>query len=317
MLDDWQIGPRNRWAYQHVDEVVATVVVPRGREASPLEQGEPLELPEPPYADGVAVLRDGRLLGERYANGMTPDTRHLSQSLAKSVLGLLFARLGLDASVPVTDLVPEVARSGYREATLRHLLDMTAAIDFVEDYANFWRYDAACGWHSPRPGVPTSILEYVATEIGPAGRPHGEQFHYASPNTDLLGIAVARAGGAPLQALLSRHLWHGAEHDALLAVDPAGTPVISGGLCATLRDYVRLGVLARDTPLTVERPIDDPRAIAYGTQWWRLDAHTIAARGIHGQLIKVGINRITVILSSWPTATDPQLETALFGAGPM
>jgi CubicO group peptidase (beta-lactamase class C family) len=313
ILDDWQVGPRNRWAYQHVDEVVATVVVARGREATPLEPGEPIEVSAPPFMDGIAVLRGGRLVCERYANGMRPDTRHLSQSVAKSVLGLLFTTLGLDASTPVTELVPEVAASGYRGATLRHLLDMTAATDFVEDYLSFWRYDAACGWHSPAPGVPGSILEFLASEIGPAGRPHGERFHYCSPNTDLLGIAVARAGGAPLPELISRHLWQGAEHDALLAVDPAGTAVISGGFCATLRDYVRIGLLARDAAPRVERPIDDPRATAYGTHWWRLDPGTIAARGIHGQLITVGADAVSVVLSSWPAATDPRLEDAQFG----
>jgi CubicO group peptidase (beta-lactamase class C family) len=312
MLDDWQLGPRNRWAYRHVDEVLATVVVPRGAGGRPLMRGEPIQVSAPPFMDGLAVLRGGRLVCERYADGMEPATRHLSQSLAKSVLGLLFTTLGLDASIPVTELVPEVAASGYRGATLRHLLDMTAATDFVEDYLSFWRYDAACGWHSPGPGVPGSILEFLASEIGPADRPHGERFHYCSPNTDLLGIAVARAAGAPLAELISRHLWQGAEHDALLAVDPAGTAVISGGFCATLRDYVRVGLLARDAALEVEVPIEDPRAIAYGTHWWRLDARTIAARGIHGQLITVGADVVTVVLSSWPAATDPRLEAAQF-----
>jgi CubicO group peptidase (beta-lactamase class C family) len=119
-------------------------------------------------------------------------------------------------------------------------MDMTAATDFVEDYTNFWRYDIASGWHSQQPGVPGTLLEYLAT-IGSAARPHGAHFHYVSPNTDLLGIATARAAGAPLQDMLAREVWApiGAEADAELTVDLAGTPVISGGLCATLRDYVR------------------------------------------------------------------------------
>ena len=185
--------------------------------ASPLPAGAPIELPSPPYLDGMAVLRDGALVLERYENGMQPSTRHLSQSVAKSVLGLLVTVLGLELDTPVTELVPEVGESGYRGATLRHLMDMTAATDFVEDYTNFWRYDAAAGWHSPAPGVPGSVLEYLAT-IGPAERAHGAVFHYVSPNTDLLGIATARAAGAPLQELLARELWGpiGAEADAEL-----------------------------------------------------------------------------------------------------
>ena len=263
------------------------------------------------------MLRSGELVLERYENGMEPGTRHLSQSVAKSVLGLLVTVLGLELDTPVSELVPEVGESGYRGATLRHLMDMTAATDFIEDYTNFWRYDAASGWHSPRPGVPGSILEYLAT-IGPAVQPHGSFYRYVSPNTDLLGIAAARAAGAPLQELIARELWRplGAEADAELAVDPAGTPVISGGFCATLRDYVRLGafVLERSFSGLGARPIEDPRAVGYGAQWWRLPGDVLAARGIHGQLIAVdrGRRTVTVVLSSWPAATDPDAEAAQF-----
>ena len=316
LTDDWQIGPRNRWAYQHVGEVVPTVRVACGA-AAPLRAGAQIDVPSPPWLDGIAVLRDGALVLERYENAMEPSTRHISQSVAKSVLGLLVTVLEFELDTPVAELVPEVRESGYRGATLRHLMDMTAATDFVEDYTNFWRYDIASGWHSPQPGVPGSILEYLAT-IGPAERPHGALFHYVSPNTDLLGIATARAAGAPLPELIARELWGpiGAESDAELAVDPAGTPVISGGFCATLRDYVRLGafVLERSFSGLGSRPIDDPRAVGYGSQWWRLPGDVLAARGIHGQLVAVdrGASTVTVMLSSWPAATDQDAEAAQF-----
>ena len=334
-LSSWQIGPWNRWAYRHVGEVVPTVPVRRG--AGPVRElpaGPPAEAGELPWLDGVLVVRDGAVVVERYANGMGPATRHLSQSVGKSVLGLLAGVLGLDPRTPVTDLVPEVAGSGYAGATLRHLLDMTAAIDFVEDYAaGFWRYDVACGWHPPHPDVAAgSILEFLPG-IGPAAWGHGERFHYATPNTDLLGIAAERAGGAPLAELIATHLWGplGAEHDAELTVDPAGTGAIGGGFCATLRDYARLGALVLEdgggvvpAAWIAQLGAGDPRAFAaatnpeglagaagYRNQWWRRDGRLLA-RGIHGQLVAVdGDARVVVaILSSWPEATDPALEAA-------
>ena len=155
-LDAWQVGPGNRWAYQHVDEMVPTVVVSRG-------DGAVLDLPQRPldldvgdfletqYVDGLAVLHEGALVLEAYRNEMQPETLHLSQSVGKSVLGLLVGILRLDPASPVVEYVPEVAGSGYAGATVQHLLDMTAAIDFVEDYATFWRYDVACAWHPPHP----------------------------------------------------------------------------------------------------------------------------------------------------------------------
>src|SRR4051812_17773404 len=321
-LESWQVGPYNRWSYQHVREVVPTVVVPRGAEPVrelPERPADLGDLPDPPWLDGLAVLHRGALVHERYANGMTPETLHLSQSVAKSVLGLLTGVLAgrgaLDPEAPVAELVPEVAASGYAGATLRHLLDMTAATGFVEDYADFWRYDAACGWHPPHPDVPAaSILEFLAG-VGPGERPHGEAFAYSSPNTDPLGIAVERAGGAPLAELVATELWGplGAGADADLAVDPAGTAVISGGFCATARDYARLGALVCDGgDGTVPAGwLAGLGAGGYASQWWTWHGW-IAAQGIHGQLIAVDRDSgvVVAILSSWPDAEDDAAERA-------
>jgi hypothetical protein len=340
-LDAWQVGPWNRWAYLHVAEVVPTVPVPRG--GGPVWEladgaAELDDLVDPllatAYVDGLAVVHEGALVLERYSGAMRPDTLHLSQSVGKSVLGLLVGVLAdkgaLSTEEPVADRVPEVAAGGYADATVQHLLDMTAAIDFVEDYEVFERYDAACGW---RPlvayGDPRSILEFLPT-IGPAPWRHGERFHYATPNTDLLGIVAERAGGAPLAQLIADELWGpmGAERDAELTVDPAGTAAIGGGFCATLRDYTRLGALVSEggrgvVPAAwVERlGRGDPRAFAhntvpgsgagaegYGNQWWGRDGRS--ARGIHGQLIAAGAETVVTILSSWPHALDPALDAA-------
>ena len=338
-LDAWQVGPWNRWAYVHVDEVVDTVPVPRGDgPVAPLELAEAGldDLVEPllesAYADGVAVVHRGRLVDERYGGEMTERSLHLSQSVGKSVLGLLVGALGLDTGEPVTERVPEVAGSGYEGATVQHLLDMTAAIDFVEDYAAFVRYDFACGWHPEVPGAPRTILEFLPT-IGPADWRHGERFHYATPNTDLLGLVAERAGGAPLAELFARELWGpmGAEQDAALTVDAAGTAAIGGGFCATLRDYARLGALVADggrgivpaawierlgngdAAAWARRTVPDIGGDGYRNQWWHRDGRTMA-RGIHGQLIAVDGETVVTILSSWPAALEPELEAAQLAA---
>ncbi len=343
--ESWQVGPWNRWAYVHVAEVVETVPVPRGlgrvrhldRASAALDDlVDPLL--ESAYVDGLAIVHRGRLVLERYGGEMTETSLHLSQSVGKSVLGLLVGILVtrgvLDPDEPVTGRVPEVAGSGYSGATVQHLLDMTAAVDFVEDYAvDFWRYDVACGWHPPAAGAgEATILEFLPT-IGAAEWRHGERFHYATPNTDLLGIVAERAGGAPLSELIADELWAamGAEHDAELTVDPAGTAAIGGGFCASLRDYARLGTLVAEggrgvVPSTwIERlgrgdgrafarctvPEDRAGAEGYGNQWWQRDARTMA-RGIHGQLIAVdpASGTVLTIVSSWPDATDRTLEAA-------
>jgi CubicO group peptidase (beta-lactamase class C family) len=161
-----------------------------------------------------------------------------------------------------------------------------------------------------------TILEYLPA-IGPAGHAHGERFHYATPNTDLLGLCVERAADAPLADVIARELWGplGAERDAELTVDPAGTAAIGGGFCATLRDYARLARLVQEGGFlprawlaelghgAVPDAATASGASGYGSQWWLRDGHPMA-RGIHGQLITAGVT----VLSSWPAAVDPARE---------
>jgi CubicO group peptidase (beta-lactamase class C family) len=341
-LESWQVGPWNRWSYVHVGEVVPTVPVSRGTGPVPPLRTAPADLDDlvsgAAYVDGLAVIHDGAVVFERYGGEMGPESLHLSQSVGKSVLGLLVGVLAgdgrLDPASPVTEHVPEVRGSGYDGATVQHLLDMTAAVDFVEDYAvDFWRYDVACGWHPPVPGADAeTILDFLPT-IGPASWAHGGRLHYATPTTDLLGLVAERAGGAPLAELIGRELWApmGAERDAEITVDPAGTAGIGGGFCATLRDYARLGALVLDggrdiVPAAwIDRlghgdaaafarctvPENTAGAEGYRNQWWRRDGRAMA-RGIHGQLICVDREARTVVtvLSSWPDATDAALEAA-------
>jgi CubicO group peptidase (beta-lactamase class C family) len=283
---------------------------------------------ETAYADGVTVVHKGKLVAERYSGEMTETSLHLSQSVGKSILGLLVGILGIDTRQRVTEWVPEVADSGYADAAVHHLLDMTAAIDFVEDYEAFVRYDYACGWAPEVPDSPGTILEFLPT-IGPAAWQHGERFHYATPNTDLLGLVAERAGGSPLAELFARELWApmGAEQDAALTVDPAGTGAIGGGFCATLRDYARLGALVAgqgrdivpaayierlgngDATAWAERTVPNIGGDGYGNQWWNRDGFTMA-RGIHGQLIAVADETVVTVMSSWPAALDRAPDAA-------
>lgn len=321
--DAWQVGPWNRYAYTHVSEVVATVPVPAGVARELRSEPVEFELELDACTDGIAVVRDGALLFERYGGEMDETSLHLSQSVGKSVVGLTAGIVGVDPMASVADLVPEVEESGYAGATVRHLLDMTAAIDFVEDYEAFVAYDAACGWHPPIPGGPGSILEFLPT-IGPASWSHGERWHYATPNTDLLGLVVERAVGQPLAQVIAEALWApmGAERDAELTVDPAGTGAIGGGFCATLRDYARLGALVAEggrgivppgwiaalgaTPIVAPTTVE--HAEGYANQWW-LRAGRVTARGIHGQCIAVDPGgTVVAILSSWPDAVDERRD---------
>jgi hypothetical protein len=216
--------------------------------------------------DSLVILHRGRIIVERYADGMTAETPHILMSVSKSLLGLLTGILVsegiLDPDRQVTTVIPEVSETAYKGATLRHLLDMRTGVAFDEDYTAtsgpIVEYRKATNWHPPGPGDrPSDLRSFYQCLRASDGR-HGGRFHYVSPNTDLLGWVIERATGQRFADLMSRYIWKpmGAQHSAYItvdrlgaprcAVDRLGAPRCAGGICATARDLARLGQVVAD-----------------------------------------------------------------------
>jgi CubicO group peptidase (beta-lactamase class C family) len=272
-LANWQNAPHNRWAFQHLREVVPTARVGRGSTvaqpfpvASPLDEqqvvwrfdgssGTVAEVLADTFTDGFLVLHDGKLVTEHYPSGMSPDRTHVMMSVSKSVVGCVVGMLAgsgaLDVTAAVDYYIPELALAGYRGATIQDVLDMRSGISFSEEYlkpdAEVRLLEQVIGW-APREQLvlPTSMYEYLATLQ--ANRPHGTAFEYRSCETDILGWVCERASGIRMPELLSTLIWSriGAEQDMDAAVDPAGAVFHDGGLAATLRDLGRFGQMLLD-----------------------------------------------------------------------
>jgi CubicO group peptidase (beta-lactamase class C family) len=362
-LSNWQDPPFNRWAFQHIRELIPTARISRGdgraRGLPRAEQdisgityhsGDRMltvgEMLAETYTDGFLVLRRGKIVAEQYFNGMTPDTPHLLMSVSKSVVstvaGILRERGQLDVCATLEQIVPELAGTSFQGATVQHLLDMRAGTRFDETYDNpesdvrlyervyLWRPDG----HEPRPA---DALEYYAT-LHNDGE-HGGPFRYRSILTDVLGWVVERAGGARLHDLIARLVWQpmGAEFDAEITVDARGNSMADGGVCATLRDVGRFGLLfagggqhaagtrrAAVVPAGWIRDViagapDGPQAFVaagdapgypagahYRNCWWVREPGIpfFHASGINGQHIFVHVpSQVVVVkLSTWPTA---------------
>ena len=268
-LANWQDPPFNRWAFQHVRELIPTARITRGdgpvwrlpraerdlsgvRFASDGEELTIAELLAQTCTDGFLVLHQGRIVTERYFNAMTPDTPHLLMSVSKSVTsavaGVLAGRGQLDVSARLTAIVPELAGTSFEGATVQHLLDMRTGTAFNEDYddpaADVRTYERVYLWR-PAGGhpVPEDAIAYFAT-LRNDGQ-HGGPFRYRSILTDVLAWVIERAAGARLHELIAAELWQpmGAEFDAEITVDPHGNPMADGGICVTLRDAARFGEL--------------------------------------------------------------------------
>jgi CubicO group peptidase (beta-lactamase class C family) len=361
-LDNWQTADQVGWTFCHIAEIFPTALISRGSDAAvPLSRnimpvaeigcrdadGESTTVSaimKATETDGWLVAHDGQLLAEQYAGAMEPATLHLLMSVSKSIVGILVGALVGQGTISVDDeltrYVPELAESGYRHATVRHLLDMRSGIEFSEDYldpdSGVRQLEQAIGWAPRRsPDVPPTLRGFLLTLR--QAHEHGGPYEYRSCETDVLGWVCESAAGERFHKLVGELIWSqlGTDFDANVGVDAEGTGLFDGGVSAALCDLARFGaMIARDgTSLNNHQVVsaawiedsfvggpDSREAFAsspdgarmpggmYRNQFWFPwpDRQVLLCLGIHGQMIYVdrATGLVAVKLSSWPTPQD-------------
>lgn len=358
-LADWRQHPFNIRGFQNVDKLIDTRPIEAANGAKPLPRGAPLDLSAIPagdlsaadmleksHTDGLMVLHDGEIVAEHYGPITSPSSRHIIFSVSKSVTGtlagVLVERGELDPDAPVSRYIPEISGSAYGDATVRHLLDMTVSVTFIEDYldplGDVARYRVAMDWNPPGAFPYEGGLHHFLATLSRGDAPHGERFHYVSPNSDLLGWVLERAGGLTFAELLGRYIWQpmGAASPGFITVDRNGAARTAGGICVTLSDLARFGDMMRQDGHANGRQVipkawvddimtrGDPVAWQkgdmtglipqgrYRSKWYIPTDHpgTLMAIGIHGQWIYVDrhAGMTAVKLSSQPLPVDEALD---------
>jgi CubicO group peptidase (beta-lactamase class C family) len=358
--EDWDRAPWNRWSFQHLREILPTAEVWRGdgpvaefarcpqnlgaiRFSSARGDISVADFLDNSCTDGFIVLHHGKVVFERYMNGMTERSLHLSQSVAKSfcgaLVGIAAAAGAVDPQKPITHYLPELAATAYDGARVQHILDMGSGVAYSEEYTDPYsdvgRTDVASGW-KPKPAGdtrdwPRSMWQQV---LGLKQREaeHGSRFSYRSIETDVLAFMLERVSGLRLPELLSREIWQkmGMEESACYTVDPEGYALADGGLNACLRDYARFGqMVAQDGFFNRRQIVPEawiretrrgnpdlfgaelkatmPRG-AYRNQFWIEDFEkpVLECHGVFGQWIHSDPEHDLVIakLSSWPDFLD-------------
>jgi CubicO group peptidase (beta-lactamase class C family) len=361
-LANWRQHPFNVRGFVEVDRIIASQPIKAGPNPPPLRTGAMLDLEAvrvgglsaaqllaASNTDGFLVFKDGAVVAEDYGPTMSATTRHIIFSVSKSVTGtlagVLVERGELDPEAPVTRYIPELKSSAYGDATIRHVLDMTVSLRFIEDYldpnGDVARYRVAMDWNPPANFPYEGGLHHFLGTLKKDRGPHGERFEYASPNSDLLGWILERAGNASIAELLTRHLWQplGAETDGYITVDRLGAARTAGGICVTLHDLARFGEMVREDGKAQDRQVV-PKAwiediLTQGSeQAWKkgemtgLLSHaryrskwyvpsdvpdTLIAIGIHGQWIYIDRRAgVTIVkLSSQPLPVDDPLDVKI------
>jgi CubicO group peptidase (beta-lactamase class C family) len=360
-LSNWRKAPFSAWGFRNVRRLIPTANIAAWGQATALEMslqeigpigfnghdGNPTTVSQAlraTHTDAFVVLRRGRIASEWYGDGMSATTPHIVFSVSKSICGtlggILVDRGLLDPDDRVIDYIPELEQSVYAGCTIRHLLDMSVGIAFIEDYddprGDVVRYRHAAGWDPLPLGEPPIDLRSFLGQQKPDGQKHGELFHYVSTNTDVLGWVYERACDQAYADILSEYLWTplGAAHDAYITVDARNAMRAAGGVCVTPRDLARFGEMIRRRGVADGRQVvpgtwiddinerGDPEAWArwefadmfpqasYRSQWYRIDRSkgVLCAFGIHGQWIYIHPEAELVIVRMASEATPLDLD---------
>jgi CubicO group peptidase (beta-lactamase class C family) len=225
----------------------------------------------------VLVLRDGALLGERYAPGVSAASPILGFSASKSLLHALLGRAVQQGRLRVDQPAPIAAWAAAGDArgaiTTDQLLRQTSGLDM--------------GWDASGFGPSTRMLFIERDKAGFAaarGLAHapGSHWFYTDANYLLASRVLRDAVGGSAADVLAF-----AKHElfdplgltgATLGFDATGTPMGAAMFSATARDWARLGQLYLDDGMVdgqrllpagwvaaARRPTLDT---AYGAGWW-------------------------------------------------
>jgi CubicO group peptidase (beta-lactamase class C family) len=249
-------------SHSHLDEVFEGRVIRKAGTPSPLAraasepaiplqfQGENLTLDD--YlarnpATGLLIARGDAILVERYQYGRTDRHRFTSWSMAKTVTAMLVGIALAEGRIRSVDdtaaaYVPALEGTEYGRTSLRHLLQMSSGVRFIEQYSGTDDVSklAADTFIQRGDGGVKAVTQFNERMV-----PSGTRFSYASAETQVLGLVLRSAVGRPVAAYLEEKIWQpmGAEADATWLIDRSGQEVTFCCLNAVLRDYARLGLL--------------------------------------------------------------------------
>lgn len=294
----------------------------------------------------LIVMRDGKIVAERYGAGIGPDTLLLSRSIGKTVtaalIGLMVSdgRLALDSPVPVEAWAQPGDPRG--AITLRNLLQMTSGLQHDEDTEPLYASDTV------RMVMTDGAQDMAAfAEAKPLAHPPGERFVYSTADTMILCDLMTRMLTDSVRAQTRRDAMMEFVRGRLMKpagiasltpeFDARGTMIGGAMMHMTARDYARFGEFLRNSgrvnghqvlsaQWTAFMTSPGPRNSAYGGHVWlnregegsplfpgRASKGLFAAVGRHGQYILAWPSRRLVVVRMGITSAEqrPELRSAL------
>ncbi len=185
----------------------------------------------------VVVIKNGKIISEKYANGYDLNSHGTSWSMAKSyyaaLIGISIDRGEINSLDDKVSVYLDYFDDERSDITLRDLLDMSSGLDFPthEHEKMFFQ---------------TDHLQY-AKEVG-VEKNAGEKFEYNNVNSMLLGDILFQATGKKADALFEERILEPLNiRDYKLWKDEMGNVMTYCCVDMSARDYSKLGLLfARD-----------------------------------------------------------------------
>jgi CubicO group peptidase (beta-lactamase class C family) len=251
----------------------------------------------PNKGDSVVVIHSGRLVYEKYADHVTPDTVLPSFSVSKSftstMIGLLVddGKLALDRRAPINAWsAPTDPR---RAITLRNILNMSSGLQWNENYSD----------------AQSDVFQMVAAGdessyviAKPLDAKPGSRWQYSTGDTAVLGRIIgdtAHVSGAAYQAYLHKRLFDPLGINPVVAgVDRAGRWRAGWQTNTTTRNFAKLGLLyLRDGVWENKQFLSSswvnfvrtpsPAYLGYGGQFWLDGDGSFRMIGLYGQTVHI------------------------------
>ncbi|MDD3079998.1 MAG: serine hydrolase [Paludibacter sp.] len=187
----------------------------------------------------VAIAYKDQLIAEKYASGFSAENRFLSWSMAKSftqaLVGIMVKKGLFNIKKPAD--IPEWKNDERSKITIESLMHMNSGLDWNEDYGNL--SDVTIMLHKEKNMAAYTYLKKAVVRSD-------SLWAYNSGATNIVSYLIRKIlnNDSVYFAFPRKELFNPlGMRSAVFEVDPSGTFTGSSYIYATMRDYVRFGLL--------------------------------------------------------------------------
>jgi CubicO group peptidase (beta-lactamase class C family) len=270
----------------------------------------------------LLVLRDGKLIYEKYQYDRKPSDTLLWFSMTKSLTALAVGKaieLGYIKSIDdvASAYVPELNNSPYGSITIKNILRMTSGVPADAGYSHVSDNAKKLIYVTNGYDESQNLTDYLKSyKLTRKADDQGKYFKYDNNLPALLGVIIERASKKSYADFVSEYIWTqiGTEFDASIQGNKKGDVVAYGGFHSSPRDLARLGLLILDDGKyngnqifskswldTMTSPLVKAEVAAphYGYQTWVLDnkGQQFAFKGDTGQSLMIDKKTKTIFIT--------------------